>query len=95
MGQSTLSAAFPVYSASFIANHNSKIFMFITDVASGGASDWALGAANVDYSYSMELRDTGRYGFLLPPRFIEPVGVETWQFHKTVAEAVIQKYGDK
>jgi len=62
-------------------------------VASGGASDWALGAANVPYSYSMELRDTGRYGFLLPPRFIEPVGVETWEFHRTVAEAVIKNYG--
>jgi carboxypeptidase A2 len=62
-------------------------------VASGGASDWALGEAQVPYSYSMELRDTGRYGFLLPPRFIEPVGVETWQFHRTVAEAVIKKYG--
>ena len=30
------------------------------DVASGGGSDWALGAAAVPYSYSMELRDTGR-----------------------------------
>ena len=39
--------------------------MFITDVASGGASDWALGAANVDYSYSMELRDTGRWNQLI------------------------------
>jgi len=63
-------------------------------VASGGASDWALGVAQVPYSYSMELRDTGRYGFLLPPRFIEPVGIETWEFHKTVAEAVIDKYGN-
>merc|ERR1711872_104248 len=64
-------------------------------VASGGAADWALGAANVPYSYSMELRDTGRYGFLLPPRFIEPVGIETWEFHKTVANAVIENYGSQ
>ena len=34
---------------------------FLPDVASGGASDWALGVAQVPYSYSMELRDTGRY----------------------------------
>jgi len=59
-------------------------------VASGGASDWALGAAGVPYSYSMELRDTGRFGFLLPPRFIEPVGGETWEFHRTVAIQVIE-----
>jgi len=64
-------------------------------VASGGASDWALGVAHVPYSYSMELRDTGRYGFLLPPRFIEPVGLETWEFHKTVAEAVIERFGEE
>jgi len=61
-------------------------------VASGSASDWALGAAEVPYAYSMELRDTGRYGFLLPPRFIEPVGRETWQFHKTVANQIIQEF---
>jgi len=59
-------------------------------VASGGASDWALGEAGVPYSYSMELRDTGRYGFLLPPRYIAPVGLETWQFHRTLAQAVIR-----
>ena len=29
-------------------------------VASGGASDWALGVANSTFSFSMELRDTGR-----------------------------------
>ena len=28
-------------------------------VASGGASDWALGVANSTFSFSMELRDTG------------------------------------
>jgi hypothetical protein len=40
-----------------------KMFLFIyslSDVASGGASDWALGVAGVPYSYSIELRDTGR-----------------------------------
>jgi len=61
-------------------------------VASGSGADWALGGAGVPYSFSMELRDTGRYGFLLPARYIEPVGKETWQFHRTVAEAVIAKY---
>ena len=25
-----------------------------------------------------------RYGFLLPASFIEPVGVETWEFHRSV-----------
>jgi len=60
--------------------------------ASGSASDWALGEGGAVYAYAMELRDTGRYGFLLPPSFIEPVGRETWQFHKTVAKHVIKNY---
>merc|ERR1711872_291528 len=64
-------------------------------VASGSGADCALGGAGVPYSFSMELRDTGRYGFLLPARYIEPVGKETWQFHRTVAEAVIAKFGSK
>ena len=34
-----------------------------------------------------------RYGFLLPARYIQPTGEETWQFHRTLAEAVIQKFG--
>ena len=34
-----------------------------------------------------------RYGFLLPASFIEPVGEETWEFHKTIADAVLEKYG--
>jgi hypothetical protein len=38
-----------------------NIFPLFSDVASGGASDWALGVAGVPYSYSIELRDTGRY----------------------------------
>ena len=43
----------------------------------------------------MELRDTGRYGFLLPPQYIEPVGLETWQFHRAVAEEVIRLFGEE
>ena len=64
-------------------------------MASGGASDWALGVANSTFSFSMELRDTGRYGFLLPARYIQPVGEETWEFHRTLAEAVIEMFGNK
>merc|ERR1712192_320136 len=35
--------------------------------ASGGTLDWTLGEAGIPYSYGMELRDTGNYGFILPP----------------------------
>ncbi|KAH7335603.1 hypothetical protein B0J17DRAFT_670765 [Rhizoctonia solani] len=45
--------------------------------APGNIIDWMYGDANVKYSYSLMLRDTGTYGFLLPPRQIQPVGEET------------------
>lgn len=44
--------------------------------ASGIASDYAYGECGIKYSYTVELRDTGRYGFLLPPEEIIPSGEE-------------------
>jgi len=45
--------------------------------ASGGSDDWAKGGAGIKYSYTVELPDTGAYGFLLPSSRIESVGKET------------------
>ncbi|KAG8735723.1 putative metallocarboxypeptidase ecm14 [Ceratobasidium sp. 414] len=45
--------------------------------APGNIIDWMYGDAKVKYSYSLMLRDTGTYGFMLPPRWIQPVGEET------------------
>ena len=41
---------------------------------SGGSDDWAKGVAKIKYSYTVELPDTGLYGFLLPKSEILPVG---------------------
>lgn len=46
--------------------------------AAGTASDWAYEKANIKYSYTIELRDTGSYGFLLPRQQIIPTGEETF-----------------
>ncbi|CAF1351069.1 unnamed protein product [Rotaria sordida] len=46
-------------------------------VASGSTVDWIYGTANVIFSYGVELRDTGKYGFLLPEDQIIPSGEET------------------
>lgn len=46
--------------------------------ASGTASDWAYEKAGIKYSYTIELRDTGTYGFLLPRTQIVPTGEETF-----------------
>jgi len=45
--------------------------------ASGSSADWAYGVAGVTYSFAIEGRDTGRFGFLLPVNQIVPSGTET------------------
>ncbi|XP_018581702.1 carboxypeptidase A1-like [Scleropages formosus] len=45
--------------------------------ASGGTIDWTYDQG-IKYSYTFELRDTGRYGFLLPANQIIPTAQETW-----------------
>jgi len=45
-------------------------------VASGSSTDWTYGAAGAVFSYGIELRDTGKYGFLLPADQIIPQGEE-------------------
>ncbi|XP_052815318.1 carboxypeptidase B-like [Mya arenaria] len=47
--------------------------------ASGSSADWTYGKIGVKYSYGVELRDTGKYGFLLPADQIIPSGQETLQ----------------
>ncbi|XP_063365425.1 carboxypeptidase B-like isoform X1 [Cydia amplana] len=44
--------------------------------ASGGSDDWAK-AQGIKYSYTVELSDTGRYGFILPTSYIDPVAKES------------------
>ncbi|KAM9753502.1 carboxypeptidase A4 [Menidia menidia] len=55
--------------------------------ASGGSIDWAYNLG-IKYSFAFELRDTGRYGFLLPSSQIIPTATETWQALKYMMEHV-------
>ena len=54
--------------------------------------DWTLGELGIPYSYAMELRDTGEFGFLLPEDQIIPTGEEVWAFHMTVARDIIKEF---
>lgn len=42
-----------------------ETFLTLMHIA-GGSDDWAKGGAGIKYSYTVELPDTGRHGFLLP-----------------------------
>ena len=66
-------------------------FYIHVDVASGSSEDWALGGAHIPYSYSVELRDTGRHGFLLPRDQILPTAQEIWAFHQAVATYIMDQ----
>ncbi|KZR96635.1 Carboxypeptidase B, partial [Daphnia magna] len=57
--------------------------------------DWVKGAVGVKYVYTLELRDSGRFGFLLPARHIVPSGKETWMaVHASAMELAKRTYGD-
>ncbi|KAL2094043.1 hypothetical protein ACEWY4_011355 [Coilia grayii] len=45
--------------------------------ASGGSIDWSYNLG-IKHSFAFELRDTGRYGFMLPANQIIPTASETW-----------------
>lgn len=49
----------------------------LSDQADGITVDWTY-EQGIKYSYTFELRDTGRYGFLLPADQIIPTAEETW-----------------
>lgn len=56
--------------------------------ASGGSDDWAKGILKLKYSYTVELRDTGRHGFMLPADQIISTGQEMLAFMHVIANAV-------
>ncbi|XP_067090327.1 carboxypeptidase A1-like [Osmerus mordax] len=53
--------------------------------ASGGTIDWTYNQG-IKYSFGFELRDTGRYGFILPANQILPTAKETWLAMMTIME---------
>lgn len=67
--------------------HTSLSIILPVDPAAGGSDDWAYDLG-VKYSYTFELRDTGRYGFLLPESQIKPTCEETMLAVKYIAAYV-------
>lgn len=49
-----------------------SILFSFKDYASGATNDWAYSEQDIQLSYTIEFRDTGRYGFILPPVQILP-----------------------
>jgi len=54
-------------------------------LTSGTSDDWWYYQAKIVYAYCIELRDTGNFGFLLPPAQIIPTGEENFAAVKYLA----------
>ncbi|KAJ1114681.1 hypothetical protein NDU88_002912 [Pleurodeles waltl] len=59
-------------------------------LAPGGSDDWAYDFG-IKYSFTIELRDKGTYGFLLPPQLIKATCSEGLTAVKTIATHIARK----
>ena len=68
------SAIFDAFGTAF----TSTKFNDVINESGGRLTDYTFhrDGLNIPYSWVYELRDTGDYGFLLPPRYIKEVGQE-------------------
>jgi len=63
-----------------------QVITFLCILLSTGASDdWAKGAARIKYTYTIELRDRGSFGFILPVQYILPTAREALAAALTLA----------
>lgn len=83
VGRSAVKALSTLYGTSYKVGSICKIIY----QASGGSIDWSYNLG-IKYSFAFELRDTGRYGFLLPANQIVPTASETWLALKNIMEYV-------
>jgi len=56
---------------------------------SGTSRDWFGSGANIPRGYTIELRDTGNFGFQLPPEQIIPTGEENWAGIKAFVNQIL------
>lgn len=65
-----------------IINNNLLLFIIILffkiDPASGSTIDWIALNTDAKYSWCFEMRDTGKYGFMLPEELIDPAFIDIW-----------------
>lgn len=59
--------------------------------AAGASDDWAKGEAGIKYSYTIELPDTGRNHFLLPPSRISGTVREASRAVRAMAAELLRR----
>lgn len=66
-------------------------FSFI-DPAAGSSTDWAYAGAKIKYSFAIELRDTGRQGFMLSNSQIIPTAEENFAGIRAIVKIIQEEY---
>ncbi|KAI3323651.1 hypothetical protein HD806DRAFT_543878 [Xylariaceae sp. AK1471] len=60
----------------------------------GAAPDHVYSIGGAEFSYTIELRDTGKYGFVLPPELIRPTAEEQWVGQKVLWSLLDEEFFD-
>lgn len=63
------------------------MFPGVPDAAAGGSDDWAKGFAGIPLAYTVELPGY-KYGFQLPPRYIDEVARQSFEGLRAFAKEV-------
>ncbi|ESO08544.1 hypothetical protein HELRODRAFT_110111 [Helobdella robusta] len=56
----------------------------------GGSGDWIRFNLNLTHVFDIELRDKGRYGFVLPLKFVHPVAEEAWLIFQVLTSNILK-----
>ncbi|KYN04096.1 PREDICTED: zinc carboxypeptidase-like [Cyphomyrmex costatus] len=72
IAKKTITALKQRYGTSYVTGNVAEAIY----IATGSSMDYVKGTFGTPIAYTYELRDTGRYGFLLPPAQIIPTGEE-------------------
>ncbi|KAI1407049.1 hypothetical protein F5Y13DRAFT_141917 [Hypoxylon sp. FL1857] len=60
----------------------------------GAAPDHVYSIGRAEFSYTIELRDTGKFGFVLPPEQIRPTAEEQWEGQKVLLSLLDEEFFD-
>ncbi|KAI5920416.1 zinc carboxypeptidase [Camillea tinctor] len=60
----------------------------------GAAPDHVYSIGGAEFSYTIELRDTGDFGFVLPPELIRPTAEEQWAGQKVLLSLLDEEFFD-
>ncbi|KAI2615800.1 hypothetical protein GGS26DRAFT_454531 [Hypomontagnella submonticulosa] len=60
----------------------------------GAAPDHVYSIGRAEFSYTIELRDTGNFGFVLPPDQIRPTAEEQWEGQKVLLRLLDEEFFD-